>query len=78
MDSNQSVRMLKVDLSKRTCHTEEIPARILKNYVGGRGLGSYLLYNLVPARPTLWKGQPSDLHGRPLTARISSIPPRRT
>ena len=50
MDSNQSVRMLKVDLSKRTCHTEEIPARILKNYVGGRGLGSYLLYNLVPAK----------------------------
>ena len=50
MGSNQPARMLKIDLSKRTCHTEEIPARILNNYVGGRGLGSYLLYNLVPAK----------------------------
>ena len=28
----------------------EIPAKILKQYIGGRGLGSYLLYNLVPAK----------------------------
>jgi len=50
MGSSQPVRMLKVDLSKRACDMVEIPAKILKQYIGGRGLGSYLLYNLVPAK----------------------------
>ena len=42
-------QMLKVDLTNRTCEIEEIPAKVLKNFVGGRGLGAYLLYKLVPA-----------------------------
>ncbi len=42
--------MLKVDLSKRNSETVEIPAKILEHYIGGRGLGSYLLYRLVPAK----------------------------
>jgi aldehyde:ferredoxin oxidoreductase len=50
MGSSQPIRMLKVDLSKRACDMVEIPAKILKQYIGGRGLGSYLLYNLVPAK----------------------------
>ena len=50
MGSSQPVRMLKVDLSKRACDMVEIPAKILKQYIGGRGLGSYLLYKLVPAK----------------------------
>ncbi len=50
MGSSQPVRMLKIDLSKRACDMVEIPAKILKQYIGGRGLGSYLLYNLVPAK----------------------------
>ncbi len=42
-------QMLKVDLTNRTYEIEEIPAKVLKNFVGGRGLGAYLLYKLVPA-----------------------------
>jgi aldehyde:ferredoxin oxidoreductase len=41
--------MLKIDLSKRAYEIVEIPNKILKQYIGGRGLGSYLLYSLVPA-----------------------------
>ena len=37
-------RLLVVDLSKRSFHTEEIPAEVMANYVGGRGLVAYLLY----------------------------------
>ncbi len=42
-------RILKIDLSNRTYEVEEIPKKIIRQYIGGRGLGSYLLYNLVPA-----------------------------
>jgi aldehyde:ferredoxin oxidoreductase len=42
--------MLKIDLSKRSFATEEIPESIVRKYIGGRGLGSYLLYRLVPAK----------------------------
>ncbi len=42
-------RILKIDLSNRSHKIEEIPTKIIKQYLGGRGLGSYLLYHLVPA-----------------------------
>jgi aldehyde:ferredoxin oxidoreductase len=42
--------MLTIDLSKRLSASEEIPDAIIRQYVGGRGLGSYLLYRLVPAK----------------------------
>jgi aldehyde:ferredoxin oxidoreductase len=42
--------MLKIDLSNRSYEIEDIPQEIIRKYVGGRGLGSYLLYNLVPAK----------------------------
>ncbi len=42
--------MLTIDLSKRLSASEEIPDTIIRQYVGGRGLGSYLLYRLVPAK----------------------------
>jgi len=42
-------RMLKIDLSNKTHEIEEIPADIMRQYIGGRGLGAYLLYNSVPA-----------------------------
>jgi aldehyde:ferredoxin oxidoreductase len=45
-----SVRQLKIDLSSRSYEIEEIPNEIVKKYLGGRGLGSYLLYNSVPGR----------------------------
>lgn len=43
-------RILKVELSNRTYEIDIIPDKIIKQYLGGRGLGSYLLYQLVPAR----------------------------
>jgi len=43
-------QILHVDLSNRSYEIKEIPGDILRKYIGGRGLGSYLLYKLVPAR----------------------------
>ncbi|MBW2000212.1 MAG: hypothetical protein JRJ29_19920 [Deltaproteobacteria bacterium] len=40
---------LLIDLSNRTFEEEEIPGEIIKKYIGGRGLGSYLLYRHVRA-----------------------------
>lgn len=42
--------LLKVDLSNRSYEVEEIPREIIRKYIGGRGLGSYLLYKAVPAK----------------------------
>src|SRR5512134_3413364 len=50
MPAIQPVRMLTIDLSNRSSSIEEIPEKIVRQYVGGRGLGSYLLYKLVPAK----------------------------
>ena len=41
-------RILAIDLSNRSYEVKEIPDKIIKNYIGGRGLGAYLLYKLVP------------------------------
>lgn len=37
-------RLLRVDLSARRAGAEEIPAGVLRAYLGGRGLGAHLLY----------------------------------
>ncbi|MDZ7339522.1 MAG: aldehyde ferredoxin oxidoreductase family protein [candidate division KSB1 bacterium] len=37
-------RILTVDLTTGACQTEELDERIAKLYLGGKGLGSYLLY----------------------------------
>lgn len=42
--------ILKIDLSRKTYDVEDLPRDILRKYIGGRGLGSYLLYRLVPAQ----------------------------
>ena len=42
--------MLKIDLSNQSYELEEIPYDIIRKYVGGRGLGAYLLYQLVPPK----------------------------
>jgi aldehyde:ferredoxin oxidoreductase len=42
--------MLKIDLSNRSYEVEEIPGKIMRKYIGGRGLGAYLLYKSVPAK----------------------------
>jgi aldehyde:ferredoxin oxidoreductase len=41
--------MLSIDLSTRSHEVEKIPEEVIRNYVGGRGLGAYLLHKLVPA-----------------------------
>ncbi len=43
-------KILRIDLTSRSCTVEEIPEKIIKNYLGGRGLGAYLLYQYVPAK----------------------------
>ena len=42
--------MLKIDLSSHSHTVEEIPAEIIRKYMGGRGLGAYLLCKTVPAK----------------------------
>lgn len=39
--------LLNIDLSNRSYQVEEIPKSIIRRFIGGRGLGSYLLYKLV-------------------------------
>jgi aldehyde:ferredoxin oxidoreductase len=43
-------QILRIDLSNRSYRVEEIPDKIINQYIGGRGLGAYLLYNSVPPR----------------------------
>lgn len=42
--------LLKIDLTKQTYGTEEIPQDIIKKYIGGRGIGAFYLYKSVPAK----------------------------
>jgi aldehyde:ferredoxin oxidoreductase len=42
--------VLRIDLSSRTFEIESIPAEIIRKYIGGRGLGAYLLYQSVPPK----------------------------
>ncbi len=41
-------KLLRVNLTDKTYHAENIPDEIFKRYLGGKGLGSYLLLNQVP------------------------------
>jgi aldehyde:ferredoxin oxidoreductase len=50
MSDSQHIRMLTIDLSKRSSAIQEIPETIIRQYIGGRGLGAYLLYKLVPPK----------------------------
>jgi len=43
-------RMLRVDLSNHNSIIEEIDEEILRLYLGGRGLGAYLVYTEVPPK----------------------------
>jgi aldehyde:ferredoxin oxidoreductase len=45
-----AAKILRIDLSNRTYRVEEIPDKVIHQYIGGRGLGSYLLYNSLPPR----------------------------
>ncbi len=43
-------KLLRIDLNSKSYREETIPAEILKRYLGGKGLGSYLLLKNVAAR----------------------------
>lgn len=43
-----TARLLRVDLSTRTTNVEEVPAEVVRKWVGGTGLGVHYLYNEVP------------------------------
>ncbi len=40
-------KMLVIDLTTQTFHIENIPEKVIADYLGGRGLGSYLLYHTI-------------------------------
>ncbi|MFZ5646289.1 MAG: aldehyde ferredoxin oxidoreductase family protein [Bacillota bacterium] len=42
-------KLLRINLTDKSFIVEDIPERILKSYLGGKGIGSYLLLNNVPA-----------------------------
>jgi aldehyde:ferredoxin oxidoreductase len=42
-------RLLRIDATQHTYHVEQIPDRVLRRYLGGRGLGSYLLWSEMQA-----------------------------
>lgn len=42
-------KLLRVDLTSRTFKIEELPDKILTDFIGGRGLGSKLLFDELPA-----------------------------
>jgi aldehyde:ferredoxin oxidoreductase len=42
--------VLRIDLSSRTYEIEDIAPEIIRKYIGGRGLGAYLLYQSVPPK----------------------------
>lgn len=41
-------RMITIDLSRKTFHTESIDDAVYETFIGGKGLGSYLLYEINP------------------------------
>ena len=43
-------RLLRVNLSKKCYRSETIPEQLLIDYIGGRGLGSKILFDEVPAK----------------------------
>jgi aldehyde:ferredoxin oxidoreductase len=43
-------QLLKINLSNRSSEIEDIPKEIIRKYIGGRGLGAYLLYQSVPPK----------------------------
>ena len=59
-------KALVVDLSSRSHHWDAIPEQVLRSFIGGIGLGTYLLYRYCPAgadplgpdNPLIFAGSP--------------------
>jgi aldehyde:ferredoxin oxidoreductase len=41
-------RVIRVDLTSKKVEYSELPEKISRQYIGGAGVGAYLLYNEVP------------------------------
>jgi len=71
--------LLRVDLTEGTARREEIPRRLLEEYLGGRGLGvrlmrdSYRLDPFDPAMPLIFACGPLCGTAAPTSARLSVV-----
>jgi aldehyde:ferredoxin oxidoreductase len=71
--------ILKVDLTTGTSHVEEIPRRLLEEYLGGRGLGVRLMRDFYrldpfdPAMPLIFAVGPLCGTPAPTSARLSVV-----
>jgi len=45
-------RILKVDLTNRTCKAEQLPDEVYGNFLGGAGMNAYMLWRECPRRTT--------------------------
>ncbi len=70
-------KILRVDLTKGECSQEPLDSKVIKEYIGGRGLGVYLLNQegdpnvdpLAPDNPMIWASGPLTGTGAPTGAR---------
>ena len=66
-------KLLRVDLTRGRCLTEEIPPAVLKDYIGGRGLGIYYLNReMDPATDPLSPGNILVMAAGPLTGTLAA------
>lgn len=63
---------VKVDLTKKEITKWQIPTQLLKDYIGGEGLGTRLLYDLAPpGAKALSPGNPFIVAGGPLSGTLA-------
>ncbi len=72
-------KILEVDLTSGTCRIDQLPAALLQNYLGGRGLGvrmlrdSYQLDPFAPAMPLIFAVGPLCGTMAPTAARLAVV-----
>lgn len=66
---------LRIDLTTGTSERVELPAEVLRRYIGGSGLGAWLLLNETPPRPPERPSTPDDAlePDRPLVIGFSPL-----
>ncbi len=71
-------KMLIIDLTTQTYRTEILPEKILTDYLGGRGLGAYLLYHTIepgidplsPENPLIFTAGPAQGIDTPFSPKV--------
>ncbi|MDO8692106.1 MAG: aldehyde ferredoxin oxidoreductase family protein [Dehalococcoidia bacterium] len=72
-------RILRIDLTTSTHRIEELDERVVNEYIGGRGLGAYLLYKdcpkgldpMDPSNPLIFSAGPAQGVGAPYSGKAS-------